>query len=131
MMESTDYFIPTIIIQPKENGPHAQESLCHTVGMVLNVLQNNHILHNVLISEGGNTIFIIPRKEDPNERFGTAIFDLAGLFRCSTQEDSLKVGYKDYQNYVKNGIAFSKEEFALLKKMIMSAIDSEYQGKTH
>ena len=131
MMESTDYFIPLFIIQPKESGAHAQESLCHTAGMVLNVLQVNSILYNVMMAEGGNTLYIIPRKEDAVERFGSGIFDLAGAFKCSLKEDVLKCSYKDYQEYVRKNIALAKTEFQTLKQLIIKAIEAEYKGKKH
>merc|ERR1711988_887454 len=42
----------------------AQEALAHTAGIVLNYLIDQNIPHNILITDEGMTLYIIPRKFD-------------------------------------------------------------------
>ena len=59
-------------------------SVAHAVGVILNILIDNNIPHNLLISEQGETVYIIPRKFDlliNAANFSTEFNDLCGLVK--------------------------------------------------
>ena len=69
--ELTNWPVKTLILSPDiDEGNEdasledAQEALSHTAGIVLNSLIDQNIPHNILISDEGMTLYIIPRKFD-------------------------------------------------------------------
>jgi hypothetical protein len=99
-----DWPIPTFVIKPiKEEkqeksemealeGSDPTESVAHAVGVLLNILIDNNIPHNIMVADKGETVFVIPRKFDMlinAASFSTEWNDLCGIIKCK-DENSFK-----------------------------------------
>ena len=90
--EVKNWPLRTLVLSPditSENSgvslEDAQEALAMTVGVVLNYLIDKNVPHNVLISDEGMTVYIIPRKFDlliENVNFSTSFESLCGFVKC-------------------------------------------------
>lgn len=96
-----DWPIPAFVIKPlkdeetESSGPvntmdaldnsDPTESVAHAVGVLLNILIDQNIPHNLMIADQGETVYVIPRKFDMlihAVNFSTEWNDLCGLIKC-------------------------------------------------
>ena len=67
----------------------AQEALAHTAGIVLNYLIDQNIPHNILITDDGMTLYVIPRKFDlliERVAFHTSFESLCGFVKFKNKQ---------------------------------------------
>lgn len=67
----------------------AQEALAHACGVVINHMIDQNIPHNVLITDEGMTVYVIPRKFDmmiENVGFFTSFESVCGFVKFKTQQ---------------------------------------------
>jgi len=136
-METFNFGMPTIILQPREainkdNIDQAQESLSHVCAAITDVCINKDILYNLLITDKGMTFYIMPRKKELSTEeenvYNLGVFDLAGAFYVLDKEKFGKVNYKEFIEYCSTNVGLKKAEFDDLKKIIIEKFESEYMG---
>lgn len=103
--ELVDWPLSTLLLSPDVSGESeasledAQEALAHTAGVVLNYFIDKNIPHNLLISDDGMTIYIIPRKFDlliENVNFFTSFESLCGFVKCKGEQTFKNFKYDDF-----------------------------------
>jgi hypothetical protein len=80
----------------------ATASIAHAVGVLLNILIDNNIPHNLLISEQGEVVYVIPRKFDlliNAANFSTEFNDLCGLVKCKDEKTFENLTESQYQKF--------------------------------
>ena len=79
---------PDISSESEVSLEDAQEALAHVAGVVLNYMIDKNIPHNLLVSDEGMTLYIIPRKFDlliENVNFFTSFESLCGFVKCKVE----------------------------------------------
>jgi hypothetical protein len=104
-------------------------SVAHAVGVILNILIDNNIPHNLLISEQGETVYVIPRKFDlliNAANFSTEFNDLCGLLKCKDEKTFENITESQYQKFLKKEVALDTETFNKVKDELISKFTKEY-----
>jgi hypothetical protein len=73
--------------------------LAHAAGVVLNYFIDKNIPHNILISDDGMTIYILPRKFDlliENVNFFTSFETLCGFVKCKVEMAFKSLKYEEF-----------------------------------
>jgi hypothetical protein len=91
--EVLNYPLRALLISPDINSEEtsledAQEALAHACGVVLNMMIEDNTPHNLLVTDEGMTVYIIPRKFDmliENVPFYTSFESLCGFIKFKTQ----------------------------------------------
>lgn len=92
----------------------AQEALAHAAGVVLNYMIDKNMPHNILISEEGMTIYIIPRKFDlliENVNFFTSFETLCGFVKCKVEMAFKGLKFDDYSRRMKSAVSLQPTEY--------------------
>ena len=109
----------------------AQEALAHTAGVVLNYLIDKNIPHNLLISDDGMTIYILPRKFDlliENMNFFTSFETLCGFIKCKVETAYKGIKYDDFYKRMSQGVSLKDTEFQEIKDDLINKFLGEYEG---
>lgn len=94
---------PDIKNEEETSLEDAQEALAHTAGVVLNYMIDKNIPHNLLISDDGMTLYIIPRKFDlliENVTFFTSFETLCGFVKCKVEMSFKNMKYDEYSKRI-------------------------------
>lgn len=129
--------VRTLVLSPDVAGDEtsledAQEALAHAAGVVLNLLIDKNLPHNLLISEEGMTIYIIPRKFDlliEGVTFFTSFESLCGLVKCKTEAGFRGLRQDELAKRLSSSVSLKESEFAALKQELMEKFLSEYEGE--
>jgi len=137
--EVTGWPVSTLVLSPditQDNGEvsleDAQEALSHTAGVVLNYLIDKNIPHNLLISDDGMTLYIIPRKFDlliENVNFFTSFETLCGFVKCKVEMAYKSINYSDFYKRMNQAVSLSPSEFETIKEDMITKFLSEYEGE--
>ena len=77
------------IISEETSLEDAQEALAHACGVAINLMIDLNVPHNILVTDEGMTVFVIPRKFDmliENVPFYTSFESLSGFVKYKTQQ---------------------------------------------
>lgn len=105
-------------------------SVAHAVGVILNILIDSNIPHNLLISEQGETVYVIPRKFDlliNAANFSTEFNDLCGLVKCKDEKTFENLTETQYQKFLKKEVSLDTETFRKIKEDLVSKFMKEYE----
>lgn len=105
-------------------------SVAHAVGVLLNILIDNNIPHNLLISEQGEVVYVIPRKFDlliNAANFSTEFNDLCGLVKCKDEKTFENLTEAQYQKFLKKEVALDTESFNKVKDELVAKFTKEYE----
>jgi len=105
-------------------------SVAHAVGVILNILIDNNIPHNLLISEQGETVYVIPRKFDlliNAANFSTEFNDLCGLVKCKDEKTFENLTEAQYQKFLKKEVSLDTEAFNKIKDELIAKFTKEYE----
>jgi hypothetical protein len=96
----------------------AQEALAHTAGIVLNYLIDQNIPHNILITDDGMTLYVIPRKFDlliERVAFHTSFESLCGFVKFKNKQAYDQVSHEDLFEQLKSDVSLSGPDFQRMK----------------
>jgi len=96
----------------------AQEALAHTAGIVLNYLIDQNIPHNILITDDGMTLYVIPRKFDlliERVAFHTSFESLCGFVKFKNKQAYDNVEHDDLFEQLKSDVSLSGPDFERMK----------------
>ena len=136
--EINSWCVKTIVLSPdigsesEASLEDAQEALAHAAGVVLNYLIDKNIPHNILISDEGMTLYIIPRKFDlliENVNFSTSFETLCGFIKCKMEVGYKSMKYEEFTKRVIAGVSLKDNEFATLKQDLIEKFLGEYDGE--
>lgn len=104
-----------------------EDSISHVVDTILAILLEKEVPHNLLISNQGKTIYVIPRKFHQSElTFNTCWNDICGLPTFKEEEKFNSFKETDYIEILQNNVTVSKEEFSQFTEMIIEKFGSVY-----
>jgi hypothetical protein len=109
-------------------------SVAHAVGVLLNILIDNNIPHNLLISEQGEVVYVIPRKFDlliNAANFSTEFNDLCGLVKCKDEKTFETLNEAQYTKFLKKEVALDAESFNKVKDELIEKFTKEYDCTTY
>ena len=105
---------PDITSTSETSLEDAQEALAHTAGVVINYMIDSNIPHNLLISDEGMTIYIIPRKFDlliENINFSTSFETLCGYINCKVEMTYKGVKHEEFYKRMSQAVSLKESEF--------------------
>lgn len=135
--EVKNWPVRTLILSPDTNSESnvsledAQEALAHTAGVVLNYMIDKNIPHNILISDEGMTMYIIPRKFDlliENVNFFTSFETLCGFIKCKLKMTYNSMKYDEFYKRVSSAVSLKDSEFESIKEELITKFLTEYEG---
>jgi len=109
----------------------AQEALAHTAGIVLNYLIDMNIPHNILITDEGMTLYIIPRKFDlliENVNFFTSFESLCGFVKFKTQTAYETCDFEEVKRQLQQSVSVGDSDFDRMKNELVEKFLQEYEG---
>lgn len=109
-----------------------QNSMANTVNMIVSYLLDRSIPHNIIISDGGKTFYIIPRNFNEgksNLEFNTNWLDLAGLLSVKSQEffDNAETRMNEFFNFVRNSLSLNEASFNEITENILNNFEKIYK----
>lgn len=105
-------------------------SVAHAVGVLLNILIDNNIPHNLLIAEQGEAVYVIPRKFDlliNAANFSTEFNDLCGLIKCKDEKTFETITEAQYEKFLKKEVALDNDSFVKVRDELISKFVKEYE----
>lgn len=136
--EVTGWPIKTLVLSPDITQDSdisledAQEALAHAAGVVLNYMIDKNIPHNLLVSDEGMTVYIIPRKFDlliENINFFTSFETLCGFIKCKVEAGYKGMKYEDFCKRASQSVSLKDSEFSNFKEELIDKFLSEYEGE--
>lgn len=97
----------------------AQEALAHACGVVINHMIDQNIPHNILITDEGMTVYVIPRKFDmliENVGFFTSFESVCGFVKLKTQQAFDNCDESQVLKQMKEQVSLDDNEFKNLKE---------------
>ncbi|CAI2372990.1 unnamed protein product [Moneuplotes crassus] len=121
--------------EPKEDNtfgdsPDPTASVAHAVGGILNILIDSNTPHNLLISDQGETVYVIPRKFDlliNAANFSTEFNDLCGLVKCKDEKTFENLADSQYKKFLKKEVSLDTEAFTKIKDELITKFVKEYE----
>ena len=116
-----------------EEGGDIQASLSHAVGVLLSLMVDNNVPHNVMIAEGGLAVYLVPRKFDlliEDSRFFTGFDCVCGLVKCKEKATFDGLNYAGYSKFLKEQVAVEDSQFDALREEIVKKFEAEYEGES-
>ena len=105
-------------------------SLSFVAGTITNYLLEKSIAHNLIVSDSGTTIYIVPRQHEDNHKetqVKCAWMEIAGLVICR-EEAAYDTITKDYfEGVLSSQVSLSEEDFAEVKEKIVGIFKKNYQ----
>jgi hypothetical protein len=123
---------PEITQESEASLEDAQEALSHVAGVVLNYMIDKNIPHNILISDEGMTMYIIPRKFDlliENVNFFTSFETLCGFIKCKVEGAYKTLKWDDWVKRMDGQVSLKQSEFEQIKEDISNKFLGEYEGE--
>jgi hypothetical protein len=105
-------------------------SVAHAVGVVLNILIDSNIPHNLLIAGQGEEVYIIPRKFDlliNAANFSTEFNDLCGLVKCKDEKTFETLDEAQYQKFLTKEVGLDTEAFNKVQDELIAKFTKEYE----
>ena len=96
-------------------------SLSFVAGAITNILLEKNIPHNLIISDKGKTIYIIPRiyeKEIQNDNLRCAWLECSGVAICRNKNFYESITKKEFEKILSDEVSISETEFKELKDAI-------------
>ncbi len=126
-----DYHVLCWRVEIKKTGTDElvsiEDSISHVVDTILAILLEKEIPHNLLVSDEGRTIYVIPRKFHQSELvFNTCWNDICGLPTLKEEEKFSNFSENDYIEVLQNNVTISRDEFIEFSKQITEKFGSVY-----
>lgn len=103
-------------------------SISHVADIVLNILLEMEIPHNLLISDEGQSIYIIPRNFSKKEHeINSCWNDICGLVTLKDENSFNTKTSADIDNFFTNEIALSGEKLKEIYSQIYEKFSSIYE----
>lgn len=105
-------------------------SVAHAVGVLLNILIDKNIPHNLLIAEQGETVYVLPRKFDlliNAANFSTEFNDLCGLVKCKDEKTFESLTEDQYQKFLKKEVSLDTDTFGKVRDELINKFTTEYE----
>lgn len=109
----------------------AQEALSHACGVAINMMIDLNIPHNILVTDEGMTVFVIPRKFDmliEKVPFYTSFESLCGFVKYKTSQSFAQASEDETCQLMSEKVSLSSQEFDDFKQNLMSKFMKEYES---
>jgi hypothetical protein len=104
-----------------------EDSISHVVDTILAILLEKEIPHNLLVSNQGRTIYVIPRKFHQSElMINTCWNDICGLPTFKEEDKFNNFKESNYVEILQNNVSISKEDFLEITAAIVEKFGSVY-----
>ena len=135
--ELQNWPVKSLLLSPElgtgtETLDDAQEALTHAAGVVINHMIETNMPHNILISDEGMTMYIIPRKFDllldESVNFYTSFETLAGFAKYKTEGAYEQASSGNpLAETLSNHVSLDEDEWAQFKQELIAKFSSEYE----
>lgn len=134
--EVLNYPIKALLISPDilsedTSLEDAQEALAHACGVAINQMIDSNIPHNILVTDEGMTVFVIPRKFDmliEKVPFYTSFESLCGFVKYKTSQTYAQTTEEEICQLMSEKVSLSTSEFDDFKQNLMNKFMKEYES---
>lgn len=105
-------------------------SVSFVAGTITNYLLEKEIPHNLIVSDIGQTVYIIPRQhQDKQEKtaFKCAWLEIAGLALCKSEDAYEKVTKEAYEDVLENQVSLKQADFDAIKDSVLQVFKQTYE----
>lgn len=105
-------------------------SLSFVAGTITNYLLEKSIPHNLIFSDLGTTIYIIPRQHEDNhkdESVKCAWMEIAGLIICRDEESYETMTKDRFDGVLSTQVSFDEAQFKKIKDHVLDIFKKNYQ----
>jgi hypothetical protein len=110
----------------------AQEALAHACGVAINLMIDLNIPHNILITDEGMTVFLLPRKFDmliDKVPFYTSFESLCGFVKYKTELSYQASSEASIAQLMADQVSLGQKEFADFKDQLAAKFMKEYESE--
>jgi hypothetical protein len=131
--ELIDYPVRGLVIRPTDEDADFGEiytSMSYVAGTITNILLEKDIAHNLIFSDKGRTIYIIPRQHESvqnQKNLKCGFFEIGGLAICRNKEFYDNITAQTFEEALKKEVSLSDQEFESLKKEIIGLFEKNFQ----
>ena len=124
--ELPEYPVKSLAIRPYDINADIGDiysSLSFVAGAITNILLEKNIPHNLLISDKGTTIYIIPRtyeKEIHEDKIRCTWLECSGVAICRNKKFYDAINKKEFEKILSDEVSITKTEFKELKDAIFT-----------
>ena len=120
---------PSFAIDAASN---CQNSLANAVNMIVSHLIDMSVPHNIIISEGGKTFYILPRNFNENKsnlEFNTNWLDLSGMLTAKSQEffDNAESKINLFFEFVSSQLTLNDASYLEINENLLKKFQSLYK----
>lgn len=126
-VSKTNFIINAWVVEAKIDSTDGlanfQPSTAHIANTIVGILIEGHIAHNLIISDKGRKIVIIPRNCSKSEwKISTGWIDLCGLIRVK----DASIDKNTIEEFIKEQVRLTDDDFDKLSKTIAEKFSSIY-----
>lgn len=114
-------------LEDESKKDEARNSLSFVVGFLINLLLQQEVPHNVVMTKSGFGIYIIPRAKGHIQGVENGWLEVCGVFRLSSEDAYNNLAGKDYQKIVRLKMSIDEEGFQEFKTNIQSKFLSVFK----
>lgn len=119
LAELIDYPVKVYVLAFKE----INSDIFKIFGCIIDIFTKRNIAHNILFSQKGKEIYIIPRKNEKLNNFhgdlNCAWLEICGIAICRTEKMKETIDEKLFENVLKEAVSLEEQEYQLLSEEIL------------
>lgn len=110
----------------------AQEALAHACGVAINLMIDVNMPHNILVTDEGMTVYVVPRKFDmliENVPFYTSFESLCGFVKYKSADAYEQADESKVMQLLSEKVSLSQAEFDDFQQKLVSKFMKEYESE--
>lgn len=110
----------------------AQEALAHACGVAINLMIDVNMPHNILVTDEGMTVYVLPRKFDmviENVPFFTSFESLCGFVKFKSADAYEQADEAKVLQMLSEKVSLSQSEFDDFQQKLVSKFMKEYESE--
>ena len=110
----------------------AQEALAHACGVAINLMIDVNMPHNILVTDEGMTVYVVPRKFDmviENVPFYTSFESLCGFVKYKSADAFEQADESRVMQLLSEKVSLSQAEFDDFQQKLVSKFMKEYESE--
>lgn len=131
--ELLHYPVRGIVLKPIEENADLGDtfsSLSFVAGTITNYLLEKSIPHNIIFSDVGTTVYIIPRQHEDNYKtkaMKSAWLELSGLIVCRDAETYDKISKEGFEEILREQVSLGEKEFNEVKEDVLKVFKTTFE----
>lgn len=114
----------------KADPAEIYKSIAFATGTICNMMLEQNIPHNLIFSNHGRTVYIIPREFESKQdksKMNCGFFEIAGLAICKDKDFYDKLTLKEYEAFLSQCVSLNSKKFKAFKEEVVGIFKKTFQ----